>query len=264
MTAKTITLFNGTTELQVPLRSIMYVKMEGNIAYIHISQRQIYQTRMTLGKIEKLLGDDFIKITRGCMVSLYAIYDIGETVNLNNGESLEYPRRNRNRMKEKLYAKQRELVHNFSESVPLITLEEYHDHYQVFDSMPIAFADIEMIFDENNKAVDWVFRYANKALADLEKLPLKKMLGKTFKSIFPNMDVKWLRTYERAILYGETLKIIDYSPEIDTYLDIICFPTFKGHCGCVLFDIEKVISFRNPTSAEKALAAFFSRLTEGN
>ena len=37
--------------------------------------------------------------------------------------------------------------------------------------------------------------------------------------------------------YGETLELIDYSPEIDKYLRIICFPTFKGHCGCMLFDI---------------------------
>ena len=31
-------------------------------------------------------------------------------------------------------------------------------------------------------------------------------------SLFSNMDSKWLRSYERAALYGETLKIIDYSP----------------------------------------------------
>ena len=65
------------------------------------------------------------------------------------------------------------------------------------------------------------------------------MIGNTFRSIFPNMDRKWLRSYEQAVLYGETLELIDYSPEIDKYLRIICFPTFKGHCGCLLFDTPK-------------------------
>ena len=27
--------------------------------------------------------------------------------------------------------------------------------------MPIAFADIEMIFDEERQAIDWIFRYGN-------------------------------------------------------------------------------------------------------
>lgn len=40
--------------------------------------------------------------------------------------------------------------------------------------MPIAFTDIEMIFDEERQAVDWIFRYGNEALAKIEGVPLKK------------------------------------------------------------------------------------------
>ena len=54
--------------------------------------------------------------------------------------------------------------------------------------MPIAFTDIEMIFDEERQAVDWIFRYGNEALAKIEGVSLEKMIGKTFRSIFPNMD----------------------------------------------------------------------------
>ena len=78
--------------------------------------------------------------------------------------------------------------------------------------------DIEMVFNEEKKAVDWIFRYGNEALATLEKLPLDKMIGNSFSSLFSNMDAKWLHVYERATLYGETLEIMDYSPEIDTKL----------------------------------------------
>ena len=84
-----------------------------------------------------------------------------------------------------------------------------------------------MIFNEEHHAVDWVFRYGNPALAELEKKPLEQLLDHSFGSLFSNMDSKWLRAYERATLYGETLEIIDYSPEIDTYLKVICFPTFS-------------------------------------
>ena len=105
--------------------------------------------------------------------------------------------------------------------------EEYHEHYKSFDAMPFAFTDIEMVFDEERRAVDWIFRYANPALAKLEKLPLESLIDHSFGSLFANMDAKWLRSYERAVLYGELLEIFDYSPEIDTYLRAC---KFRGLC----------------------------------
>lgn len=107
-------------------------------------------------------------------------------------------------------------------------------------SSPFAFTDIEMVFDEEKRAVDWIFRYGNPELARLEKLPLDRLIGNSFGSLFSNMDSKWLRSYERAVLYGEKLELIDYSPEIDTNLKVTCFPTFPGHCGCILFNISEI------------------------
>ena len=78
-----------------------------------------------------------------------------------------------------------------------------------------------MIFNEESQAVDWIFRYGNEALARLEECPLDVLIGNTFGSIFPNMDSKWLRSYEHSVLYGETLEIVDYSPEVDKYLRIV-------------------------------------------
>ena len=69
---------------------------------------------------------------------------------------------------------------------------------------------------------------------------LPNCMRKSFGSLFANMDSKWLRRYERAALYGEVLELMDYSPEIDTNLKVICFPTFKGHCGYILFDLDTI------------------------
>ena len=78
------------------------------------------------------------------------------------------------------------------------TPEEYRSYYKICDALPFAFTDIEMVFSEEKKAVDWIFRYGNEALAALEKLPLDKMIGSSFSSLFSNMDSKWLQSYERA------------------------------------------------------------------
>ena len=74
------------------------------------------------------------------------------------------------------------------------------------------------------------------------------------------MDSKWLKSYERAAIYGETLELIDHSPEIDTYLKIICFPTIPGHCGCMLFDIEQMQFAGNSGDTHNAKLRYFANM----
>lgn len=250
--------------LNIPISSILYVIMEGNNAIIHVSEEQVYHTRMTLSEIEPILGENFIKVKRGCLVSVMAIHNFTDKVNLINGEELDYASRHKKEIVKLFHSKQEEIINIFNESVSLNTIEEYHEYFKVFDKLPIAFCDIEMIFDGEFNAVDWIFRYGNDALAELEMVPLDKIVGNTFSNVFPNMDSKWLRTYERSTLFGETIKIVDYSPEIDAYLDIICFPTFKGHCGCILFDISKINAYRKATDVEKAMVLFLTKLMKAD
>ena len=129
------------------------------------------------------------------------------------------------------------LLRSMPEENALTTQEDYRAYFRVFDTMPFAFADIEMVFDEQNCAVDWIFRYGNPALAQLEKLPLETMIGASFGSLFANMDSKWLRSYER-------------------------FPTFPGHCGCILFDISSIRFGNTLSQTEKAMVLYLSRLAQ--
>lgn len=124
-----------------------------------------------------------------------------------NGELLEYTLRKKQRIIDELCMKQKRMIQSISESEEQVpdTVEEYHQHYKSFDRLPFAFTDIEMVFDEDKHAIDWIFRYGNPELARLEKLPLESLIGGSFANLFPNMDPKWLQNYERAALYGETL-----------------------------------------------------------
>lgn len=257
----TITIHSNKQDLTLNISSIWYVLMDGNTAYLHVSDGGVYPTRITMVELEEALGDDFLKIKRGCLVSVTAIHNITDKVNLCNGQSLSYVVRKKRELQEVFQAKQARIIERIRAD-DTATPETYAEHYRVFDTMPIAFADIEMVFNGEFQAVDWIFRYANPALAELERLPLEQLVGNSFATLFPNMDAKWLRSYERATIYGETLKIVDYSPEIDRYLDIICFPTFKGHCGCILFDLSQFKAFRRASNAEKAMSLFLTHLLD--
>lgn len=258
--AKRVQLVSGKMSTEINVRTIQYIKMEGNIAHIHRLNAPTLSVRMTLSELQELLGANFLKIKRNCLVSVYAIHSITDKVNLISGEELDYARQSRKVIEEDFYRLQRELIHKFTEHDPLKTEAEYRAHYRVFDTMPFAFTDIEMVFDETNRAVDWVFCYGNEALAELERVALPELIGKRFSEVFPNMDEKWLRAYERSVLFEEMLNIVDYSPEIDANLEIICFPTFRGHCGCILLDVEQLHFFRRTNEREKAVAAFVGKL----
>lgn len=235
-----ITIISNRRKIVLSVSTILYVLKVDKCIEIHVSGDRVYETRMIISDLEKMLGEGFIKVHRGCIVSIMAIHDITDKINLSNGESLIYTLRKKNEIIEQFHAKQKSMISSFIKDDIPTTEKEYHEYYRSFDNVPFAFADIEMIFDEEHRAVDWIFRYGNLALALLEKVPLEKLIGSSFGSLFFNMDSKWCRSYERATLYGETLEILDYSPEIDTYLKVTCFPTFKGHCGCILFDAKEI------------------------
>ena len=260
--AKYITIISNNKKVVLNVSTILYVLMMRNTAEIHVSGGTIYKTRMTFREIEAKLGDGFIKIHRGGIVSAMAIHDITDKINLSNGESLIYTQRMKNQIIEQFHAKQKFIISSFSHAGIPVTDEEYRSHYSSFENLPFAFTDIEMVFDEKRQAVDWIFRYGNPALSKLEKMPLERLIGSSFGSLFSNMDTKWLRLYERAVLYGETLEPMDYSPEIDAYLKVTCFPTFKGHCGCILFDLTEIEYAKISPDADKALMRYFGKTRE--
>lgn len=257
---RSIVITSNRKKLVLAVNKILYVQMIGKNAEIHVAGDQVYETRMTLNEIQENLGEDFIKIHRGCIVASKVIYDITDTINLSNGETLMYTIRKKNQIITEFQERQRQIIRSFRKDGIPETDQEYQDCYRGFGRLPFAFTDIEMVFDENHKAVDWIFRYGNQALAELENVPLEQLIGSSFGSIFANMDSKWLRSYERAALYGEMLEIMDYSPEIDAYLKVICFPTFEGHCGCILFKISDIQLVQDSDDAEKALTLYFEKI----
>lgn len=255
--SKCITIVSDKRQVALNEADILYILMVGKTEELHMADGTIYRTRTPINEIETMLGDTFIKIHRGCVVSVMAIHNITDKVNLNNGESLIYTVRKKRQIIDQLIEKQERMIQSFGKSGEPLTKEDFHNYYRVFDAMPFAFTDIEMVFDESRHAVDWIFRYANPALARLEKLPLEQLIDSSFSSLFSNMDAKWLRTYERATLYREMLEITDYSPEIDTQLQVLCFPTFEGHCGCILLDISGFHPAQDGSRVQEILVSHF-------
>ena len=252
MKSNSISIISNRRRISLSPEEILYVQLVNRQSVIHVSGGRTYETYTTIEDLDQMLGSGFLRADRATLVSAKGIHTIGKKIELINGELLSFTRRRKRELKEQLRAGQRQIVQELAGSDAPTTREEHQRHYASYDSAPFAFTDIEMVFNEKRAAVDWIFRYANEALARLEKKPLEQLIDRSFSSIFPNMDDKWLRVYERTALFGETLEIIDHSPEIDTDLKIICFPTFKGHCGCILFKQAEIQTMRVEKSGGKS------------
>ena len=92
---KTISFISDRKHYDIPISDILYVFMKKQDAYVHISDGSILKTRMTFAEFEEILGDDFIRIHRGCLVSAMAIHSVGRLITLSNGDSLEYSAQHR-------------------------------------------------------------------------------------------------------------------------------------------------------------------------
>ena len=265
MQKRTLEVWANGELLQVAVGDILYIVIPGTPGehikpQVHMLNGEVFSCTRLLNAVEEKLGDGFIRLSRRCVAAIRAIHTISDYVYLNNGEKLAYSPRKKQMLIDSLHEKQKEILHHLAREGQLMSTEEYCEYYRSFDHMPFAFTDIKMVFDDSIHAVDWVFCYGNEALAELEKTPLDALIGKSFGTIFANMDPKWLKSYEQAALYGKTLEIIDYSPEIDTYLHVTCFPTFPGHCGCILKDIAKVQYAEGNQSSEKALRMYLAHI----
>lgn len=113
---------------------------------------------------------------------------------------------------------------------PLSMLEKC----SLLDNMPLAFCVIELVFNEDGHGVDFIFRYCNAEMANVEGVPVEEMLNRSFYKVFPNGDKKWLVSYADVALNGTKHTLHDYSPEIGKNLIIHCYQPEPGYCACVL------------------------------
>ena len=108
--APTITVVSNRSPITISSSAILYILMNGKNAEIHVLGGKVYGTRTPLSQLEQQLGNSFIKIHRGCLVSVMSIHNVTDSVNLSNGESLIYTLRKRKKLIAQLQEKQRLLI----------------------------------------------------------------------------------------------------------------------------------------------------------
>ena len=114
----TIIIRHQWKKVEIEIKKIIYVIMHRQDAEIHVYGDKTYKARITCEELKKKLGECFIVIRRGCIVSAMAIRSITDTVNLMNGESLRYTLNKKTKLRNEIYRKQQEILESFADDAP--------------------------------------------------------------------------------------------------------------------------------------------------
>lgn len=102
------------------------------------------------------------------------------------------------------------------------SLRESEEKYRIlFDSIDEGFCIIEMIFDENGKAVDYTFIDLNSSFEKHSGLVNAK--GKRLREFVPDYEDFWFETYGRVAITGEAVRFDNYSEAFDRWWDVYAF-----------------------------------------
>lgn len=92
----------------------------------------------------------------------------------------------------------------------------------LFDAIDEGFCIIEMIFDADNRPVDYLFIEGNDAF--LEQSGLTDPVGKTMRSLQPDIEDKWIATYGRIAQTGVAERFESESEALHRWFDVFAFP----------------------------------------
>ena len=232
----------------INFKEILYITRNSQRTYIQMLSGACYETSAPVKTVaEKLPENDFWNIQKGVLVAKRHIVNIDKKHNYTMVDGRVFEGRHRtpgehNLHRQELFSDlslspktsskpQAKRNANVESGAPAVNFDE---RCSIMEDAPIAFCVIELVFHEDGRGIDFVFRYCNKEMAVLEGVPVEDMLGRSFYEVFPNGDKKWIVPYADVALNGNKHILHDFSPEINKNLTIRCFQPARGYCACIL------------------------------
>ncbi len=211
----------------IRVSDVMYITRDGRKTVITLSDGSTVETFNPIKSIiETCPNDTFECINKGIVISPQYVVDVKHNeYQMTDGTTFTG--------RVRTTAKQRKNIAKYNGELPISEWEQF----SILDKMPMAFCIIELVFNESGHGIDFIFRYCNKEMEELEGKSIDEMMNSSFYEVFENGDKKWLITYADIALNGGKKIIESYSPEIGSNLRIYCFQPKPNYCACALLKI---------------------------
>jgi PAS domain S-box-containing protein len=124
------------------------------------------------------------------------------------------------------------LVQDISESKKAEqNLRESEERYRMlFESIDQGFCLCEVIFDENEKPVDYRFLEVNPVFEKMTGIPNEAARSeKTARELVQNLEDKWVEMYGNIALTGEPVRFVEGSDAMNRWFDVYAFRVGEKH-----------------------------------
>ena len=96
-----------------------------------------------------------------------------------------------------------------------------HRYRNLFNSMDEGYCIIEVIFDANDKPVDYVYLEVNPSFEALTGM--HGALGKRIREIIPDLEEYWFETYGKVALTGQAVRVVNEAKPLNRWFDVYAF-----------------------------------------
>jgi signal transduction histidine kinase/CheY-like chemotaxis protein len=121
-----------------------------------------------------------------------------------------------------------------------VSLKKSKKQYKgLFNSMVEMFQEIELIYDKNNKVIDYYYLQVNPAFEKLVNKKKEELIGKRAKEIFEIVEDYWLETYDRVEKTGIPENYENYGKELNKYYNIKAWKIGEGKVAIIFTDITE-------------------------
>jgi signal transduction histidine kinase len=98
-------------------------------------------------------------------------------------------------------------------------LREREERYRaLFNAIDEGFCLLEMIFDEDERPIDYRFLETNATFE--RQTDLVGAVGRTARELVPNLEAHWFAVYGRVALTGEPIRFVEGSDEMGRWFDV--------------------------------------------
>ena len=238
MTSK-IQRFLNRNEIEID--NIKYIIRENGSTVIYTVDDRIIDTYLPLKDFrEALPSERFLHPNKGIIANTAQVVDVSDGCYLMaDGRSFKYRVHNSRKHDSRLLMLGRQFEH-----IQQAEEEEKHDHvfekFTVFDNMPTPLYVVELRMKETEFGADFIFRYGNKAMLELEGKELDQILGHEFYEVIPTANPKRLVVYMDVALNGSSRTLREYDQGKQAILTASAFQPMPGYCACMLMKMEPV------------------------
>jgi PAS domain S-box-containing protein len=122
-----------------------------------------------------------------------------------------------------------------------VELRETEQNYRMlFESIDEGFCTIEVLFDQNEKPVDYRFLQINPSFE--RQTGIRNAAGRRMREIAPQHEEHWFEIYGRIALTGEAMRFENEAKQLGRWYDVYAFRIEDPQCrrvGILFNDITE-------------------------